>query len=346
MVDTLSKVLTKLQQSEFKLKPEKCKLFQKYLDVFGYRIDKNGINIIKENIQPLLRTPSPTNLTMLKSFLGKINYYARFLKDMASTLAPLYNCTKKDKFHWTPLCGDAFLAIKHKLASAKNLRHYDPSLPLILTCDASDVGLGAVISNRDNNGIVRPIAFASKKLSVTEQKYSTIDKEALAIVFGVTKFYNYTYGRKFELETDSSALVRIFGPTKSIPKMAAKRLQHYAIFLSAFTYKIRHIKTSVNPADFISRNIQNCDEKFYLHDICNEGNATKQIFVNDSKMDKIDWNFVKKETQKDQTLSKILRYTTDGWPIKQNIDKELLPFIITGKMKLVRIEGVFSGVTV
>lgn len=83
--------------------------------------------------------------------------------------------------------------------------------------------------------------------------YSALDKEALAIIFGDTKFYNFVYGREFELETDNSALVRIFGPNKGIPKMAAKRLQHYAIFISAFSYKIRHIPTHKNPADYLYR---------------------------------------------------------------------------------------------
>lgn len=326
MVKTLILVLTKLQECGFKLKPQKCKLFQQYIDVFGYRITKNCIKVIKENTEPLLKAPPPTNLTLLRSFLGKINYYSRFLKDMSGILAPLYNCTKNNKFQWTPQCQEAFIKIKKKLASAKSLRHYDPDLPLILTCDASDVGIGAVLSNRDKSGIVKPVAFASKKLSSAEQKYSTIDKEALAIVFGVTKFYNYTYGRSFELETDSAALMRIFGPTKSIPKMAAKRLQHYAIFLSAFRYKIRHIKTSENPADYISRTTQNDKEKINLNKICKEGEISNLNFVNESKMEFLDWKVIQRETKKDSKLSKILRYSVDGWPNKENVEKKLTPY--------------------
>lgn len=84
---------------------------------------------------------------------------------MATVLTPLYESTKRNKFLWTPECEKAFQKIKNKLASATDLKHYDPQLPLILTCDAFDTGLGAVLSNRDNKGVVKSIAFASKKLS-------------------------------------------------------------------------------------------------------------------------------------------------------------------------------------
>ncbi|XP_048481264.1 uncharacterized protein K02A2.6-like isoform X1 [Plutella xylostella] len=326
--DTLCKVLTKLNECEFKLKPEKCKLFVTSLDVFGFRVDKHGVNIIKSNIEPLINAKAPTNLTLLKSFLGKLNYYSRFLKNMATIITPLYECTKKDKFNWTPECESAFKLIKEKLASANNLKHYDPQLPLILTCDASDTGLAAVLSNRDHNGMVQPIAYASKKLNDVEKKYATIDKEAMAVIFGITKFYNFIYGREFELETDNAALVRIFGPTKSIPKMAAKRLQHYAIFLSAFNYKVRHIKTSLNPADFLSRTAVDVEEENInvIHSLCASTNLSNICHVNDSEMESLNWKIIQKETKKDQILSKIIRYMVDGWPDKTNLPKELLPY--------------------
>ncbi|XP_037978548.2 uncharacterized protein K02A2.6-like isoform X1 [Plutella xylostella] len=327
-LNTLYTVLCRLQECQFKLKLEKCKFFQTHIDVFGFRITRNDISIIKSNIEPLLQAKAPTNITMLRSFLGKINYYNRFLKDMASTLAPLYECTKKNKFQWTKDCDKAFNDIKIKLSSVDSLRHFDLNLPLILTCDASSTGLAAVLSNRDVDGTVRPIAYASKKLNSVEQRYSAIDKEAMAIIFGVTKFYNYTYGRMFELETDNSALVRIFGPNKGIPKMAAKRLQHYAIFLSAFNYKIRHIKTNVNPADFLSRSwVETGSNNLDFNCIYfQETDNSMCVYTNSSNLKNVDWKVIQHETQKDVILSKIVRYTMDGWPEKKLIDTELFVF--------------------
>lgn len=326
-LETLCKVLTELQKSEFKLKLEKCKFFKTSIEVFGFKITKNDISVIQEHIEPLLKAEEPKNSVMLRSFLGKINYYARFLKNMASILSPLYECTKKDKFVWTEQCTKAFKLIKHKLASTNNLSHYDPSLPLILSCDASHTGIGIALSNRDKNGIIRPIAYASKKFNETEKKYSALDKEAMAIVFGVTKFYNYTYGRPFELETDNSALVRIFGPTKGIPKMAAKRLQHYAIFLSAFNYKIRHIKTSLNPADFLSRTEINVKETdLDLHPICINANTSSINHIGESKLNNLNWKDIQKQTKKDIVLSKVIRHTMDGWPEKETLDPMLVVY--------------------
>lgn len=326
MKNTLEQVLIKLKECEFKLKAGKCKFFRTSIDVFGYRISKDGIQIIKENIDPIIKLPPPENLTMLKSFLGKINYYGRFLKDLASILNPLYECTKKGKFVWTNECQRAFLLIKEKLASAESLTHYNPDLPLILTCDASSNGLGAIISNRGTDGIIRPIAFASKKLNDTEKKYTALDKEALAIIFGITKFYNYTYGRNFELETDNSALVRIFGPHKAIPKMAAKRLQHYAIFLSAFNYTIRHIGTDKNPADYLSRSP--ITDNTVISGLAGEENDTILVnYLSESELASLNWKSIQTETKKDLTLSKILMYCRDGWPIN-NTDENLKPYFL------------------
>lgn len=293
--DTLCLVLKRFQESEFKLKVEKCKFFTRHINVFGYRVDSEGVRVNKSNVEPLLKTQAPTNLTMLKSFLGKVN-----LQNMAEVLAPLYECTKQNKFNWTAQCERAFKSIKERLSTVSSLRNFDATLPLVLTCDASNIGIGAVLSNRDEQGTVRPIAYASRKLTNAEQKYSAIDKEALAIIFGITKFYNYTYGRRFELETDNAALVHIFGPTKGIPKMAAKRLQHYAIFLSAFNYIIRHVKTTDNPADYLSRcPAEQVEPDEQPHSLCINCNVTNLLHIDSSKMTTLNWKLIQEETKKD-----------------------------------------------
>lgn len=325
MLQTLESVLSKLKECEFKLKVDKCKFFRKSIDVFGFRINKDGINIIKENIEPILNLAPPENITMLRSFLGKINYYGRFLNHLATKLYPLYECTKKGSFVWTDECQKAFNLVKKELASAKNLSHYNPALPLILTCDASEFGVGAIISNRGLDNVVRPIAFASKKFTETEKKYTALDKEALAIIFGVTKFYNYTYGRVFELETDNAALVRILDPCKAIPKMAAKRLQHYAIFLSAFNYTIKHIRTDKNPADYISRKPDKKDNTKYPT-LCNPDCNINVNYLNDSDLPSLNWKTIQNETKKDILLSKILIYCRDGWPV--SVEDSLKPFFM------------------
>lgn len=158
------------------------------------------------------------------------------------------------KFRWSKNCQVAFEQIKKEICSEKVLVHYDPKLPLTLASDASPVGVGCVLSHRYPDGSERPIAFASKTLTKTEQKYSQIDKEALAIVWAVKKFYLYLKGRRFTLITDHKPLVAIFGSKRGLPVLAATRLLHYALILQAFQFDIVFRKTNDHGnADFLSR---------------------------------------------------------------------------------------------
>lgn len=147
-----------------------------------------------------------------------------------------------------------FRRAKEAFTSKKVLVHFNPKLPLILTTDASSYGVGAVLSHRYPDGSERAIQFASQTLSKTQRKYSQIDKEAYAIVFGVKKFFQYLYGKRFTLLTDHRPLIQIFSPTASLPIYAAMRMQHYAIFLQGFSYDIQYRKSEKHAnADGLSR---------------------------------------------------------------------------------------------
>lgn len=132
---------------------------------------------------------------------------------------------KNSQWNWSTKCQAAFEKAKSQLASSSVLTHFDPQLPILLACDASAYGLGAVISHQMTDGSERPIAYASRTLSKTEINYSQIEKEALGIIFGVQKFRDYLYGRKFVLVTDHKPLVKILGPKTGVPALAAARLQ-------------------------------------------------------------------------------------------------------------------------
>lgn len=118
---------------------------------------------------------------------------------------------------------------------------YDSELPLLLACDASPTGIAGVLSHIIK-GVERPISFASRSLTSAEMNYSQLDREALAIIFAVDKFFMYLYGRKFKLVTDNRPLTRIF--YAKVPAMTAGRLLRYASFLSTFDYEIEHRKTT------------------------------------------------------------------------------------------------------
>ena len=132
--------------------------------------------------------------------------------------------------------------------------HYDQKLPLILACDVSPYGVGAGLLHRMPTGDERPIAFASCTLTTVARKYSQLDKEVLALIFGVCKYHQYLYGRHFELKTDHKPLVPIFSETKATTVLAAGRIQRWAITLGAYSYTIRYKKGEENAnADALSR---------------------------------------------------------------------------------------------
>lgn len=129
---------------------------------------------------------------------------------------------------------------------------FDSKLPLKLTTDASSTGIGAILSHEFENEC-RPIAFASRVLNKKEFNYSQVEKEALAVKFGVEKFYQYLFGQKFIIETDMKALLTIFGSKKGIPTMVASRLQRWATLLSGFNFEIQCVKPNKNISDCLSR---------------------------------------------------------------------------------------------
>lgn len=204
--EKIGEVLDKLKECGLKVKKSKCVLLATKISYLGLGIDKNGIHILPDRVEAIDKIPISKNVKELQAFLGMINYYIRFIKNRAAKLHPLYELLKKEKFEWSDACQKAFDKAKKDLKSAEMLTNYDPEKQLILTCDASDYGISAILSQVMPEG-ERPIAYASKTLTTNKRKYAAINKEARAIIFGVTKFYDYLYGRNFSLKTDHQPLV-------------------------------------------------------------------------------------------------------------------------------------------
>ncbi len=132
----------------------------------------------------------------------------------------------------------AFTLAKTLLTSGSLLVHFDPREEILLACDASAYGIGAVLSHRFCDGSERPIGFASRTLSSAEQKYSQIEKESLACVFGVKRFHSFLYGHKFKLITDDKPLLSLIHEHRAIPTTTSNRIQRWAITLSMYEYSI------------------------------------------------------------------------------------------------------------
>lgn len=199
--------------------------------------------------------PEPYNVTTLRSFLVAINYYSRFISNMHVLRRPLDNLLKKDsKWNWSSKCQEFFDQFKRILTSKLLLTHDNPQHEIIVAADASNEGLGACILHRFSDFTVKAISHASRSLTEAERKYSQIEKEALAIIFAITKFHRMIFGRQFILQTDRKPLLQIFGSKKGIPAYTANRLQRWTLQLLSYNFKIEYIKTNeFGHADVLSR---------------------------------------------------------------------------------------------
>ena len=203
----------------------------------GHQIDKNGLHPTEEKTKAILEAPTPKNTTELRAFLGLINYYRKSLPNLSMVLIPLYKLLKNNtSWKRSTEQAKAFQDAKNLLKSPRVLIHYDSSRPLMLTCDASPYGVGAVLAHIVDDNTERPIAFASRTLSKPQTNYAQLEKEALAIIFGIQKFHNYLYGRKFVIHSDHKPLMYILNASKSIPTMASPRIIRWSLMLSAYSY--------------------------------------------------------------------------------------------------------------
>ncbi|UYV74754.1 K02A2.6-like, partial [Cordylochernes scorpioides] len=304
----LKTIFARLAKYNIKLKKEKCLFLQKEIEYLGHLVTEEGIRPLDHKVQAIQKAKTPTNISELRSFLGLVNFYGKFIPNLPELLKPLHELLhKKRPWVWTKECGEAIDKCKNSITSERVLVPYDATLPLCLATDASQIGVGAVLSHIIE-GQERPIMFASRTLSVAEQNYSQIEKEALAIIYGVTKFHQFIYGRKFILITDHKPLVTILGSRSGIPTLSTSRLQRWALILSAYTYDIKFRRTQDHGnADLLSRFPVGCEEIPRLN------NVYALSYVEELP---ITAEEIATETEKDEVLSLAKFYTQQGWPEK------------------------------
>ena len=319
-LQNLKAVLHRLEECGLRVKLAKCEFMKASVEYLGHRVSSQGLHPLESKQDAIVQAPEPQNLQQLRSYLGLLNYYGKFIPNLATIAHPLHNLLRNNvKWSWTSECTRAFKATKQALVSSDVLIHYDPTLPISLAGDASAYGLGAVISHTLPDGTERPIAFASRTLSSAEQNYAQLEKEAASLIFGIKKFHQYLYGRKFTLVTDHKPLTAILGPKKGIPTLAAARLQRWAVLLSAYSYTIQFKPTADHSnADGLSR--------LPLPEVTLEGQSAEATIFNISQIENLPVTAVqvRQATQNDAVLSKVLKFTQQGWP--KDVESDLIPY--------------------
>ena len=230
----LKAVLQRIKENGMKMHQNKCTFGVSSIEYLGFIIDGTGIHKTEEKVKAIREAKVPENVKELQSFLGLVTFYGKFIKDLATIAHPLYNLLKKGtEWHWSEECQSSFEKVKDEITSPNFLVHFHRDWPVKLVCDASQVGIGAVLAHVMPDGTEKTIAFASRTLNSAEQKYSQIEKEGLSLVYGVKKFHMYLYGKqKFMLVTDHKPLLAILGPKAELPTLVAARLQRWAVILA------------------------------------------------------------------------------------------------------------------
>lgn len=256
-VKHLNLLFSRLVEFGLTIKPAKCVFGVSSLDFLSHTISEHGILPTTDKINVIDIFPTPESLTQMERFVGMINFYGRFIPNLAEILAPIHGhmaiCRKgkgKQKiFIWPQVCDESFKRAKDLLKNATMLVHPKSEAILSIVSDASDVAVGAVLQQYCSN-MWQPLAFFSKKLSPAETRYSTFDRELLAMYLSVKRFRYSVEGREFILYTDHKPL------TKAITAKSEKspRQTRHLDFISQFTTDIRHVSGKSNVvADYLSR---------------------------------------------------------------------------------------------
>ena len=251
----LREVCARLDANGIVINPNKCVLGADSLEFLGHRVDRHGIRPLEEKVDAVRQFPQPTSLKKLRQFLGLVNFYHRFIPGCARILQPLNAMltgpSKGDRcLIWTSDAEAAFIAIKEALADATLLVHPQADAPTCLITDASDVAVGAVLQQKINS-VWSPIAFFSRKLQPAETRYSTFDRELLAVYLAIRHFRHFVEGRSFFVVTDHKPLT--FALTNPSKQHSPRQIRHLD-FVSQFTTDIRFLQGSSNlAADALSR---------------------------------------------------------------------------------------------
>ncbi|CAM5130705.1 unnamed protein product [Natator depressus] len=250
-LEHLQKVLERIREAGLTVKAKKCQIGLNRVTYLGHQVGQGTISPLQAKVDAIQKWPVPKSKKQVRSFLGLAGYYRRFVPHYSQIAAPLTDLTKKKQpnaVQWTEKCQKAFNKLKATLMSDPVLRAPDFDKPFLVTTDASERGVGAVLMQKGPDQEFHPVVFLSKKLSERESNWSVTEKECYAIVYALEKLRPYVWGRRFHLQTDHAALKWLH-----TVKETNKKLLRWSLALQDFDFDIQHISGASNKvADALS----------------------------------------------------------------------------------------------
>ena len=319
-----TEMLKATRKHNVSLNSEKLQFKQSQVDFYGHTLTEEGVQPAKEKLEAIRNIKAPSNIKELQTILGMVTYLNRYSSKLADLTSPLRELTKKyTHFRWEPHHQQALDRIKQELCSAKVISYYDPDpgTPTTLQCDASQTGVGAWLRQTDSQGNENIVAMASRSLTDAESRYSNIERECLAVTYGLEKFSYYLLGRNVTVETDHSPLEQIF--KKSINE-APSRLQRLLLKCLRFDIHVQYKQgRSIPVADALS---WVCHEKraYNMEDSSDDPAPQCSIHFLSTP---IDLSAVKSSTAQDPVMTSLKDTIFNGWPTyRKQCPQELWDF--------------------
>lgn len=306
--EKLRQFLNRCREKNIKLNADKFRLRRKEVPYIGHLLTADGLKINPEKVRAVRDMPRPTDVKGIQRLTGLVNYLSKFYTHLSDDCEILRQLTHKENmWDWTEMHEEAFCRLKDNIAKTPVLRYYNPEEELTLQCDASETGLGAALTQKGE-----PVAFGSRALTPTEKGYAQIEKECLAIVFGMEKFHQYTYGRKVTVQSDHKPLENI---VKKPLLSAPKRLQGMLLRLQRYDIDVTYVPgRDMVLADTLSR--------AYLPESSTDGSVEAGIetinMVDCLPISAERLSRIRCATQNDKTLQTLIRTIQKGWPQDRN----------------------------
>ena len=234
-------VKERLAVKNFNVNENTCVSFSTMLSFLGYEISSEGVKPEQKHVQKFLQLQPPKDVKEVEAFIGLINYIGRMIPNYAAKTRCISELRQTDKpFKWTDECQRAFQSLIDELTSEPLVQPYSLDKEVTLTTDASEKTIGAVLTQNDH-----PVFYISRNLTSAKQKYSNIEREALAVVFTVTRLRQFLLGRKITLRTDHKPLQYILNPSNQVLKVVSARLARWAITLTAYDYDVQYTSVKI-----------------------------------------------------------------------------------------------------
>lgn len=247
----VNEVLEKLKEAGLTARPKKIFAGFQELEFLGHRVGQGLLKPEEKKVEKILHIPTPTTKRQVRALLGLVGYYRRYIRDFATVTAPISDLLAgkvKKKFVWTDSCQSALEELQSRMSKSPILLLADLDKPFLVRTDASAVGIGGILM-QEHDSVVHPVTFVSRKLLPRETRYSTIERECLAIVWVVKKLGRYLWGRSFVLQTDHRPLTYLMS---SVFKNA--RIMRWSLCLQEYRFEVEPVAGRNNLfADFLSR---------------------------------------------------------------------------------------------